>query len=869
MNKFWIVIVMLLSVTLMASNPVKANDILITAEIYREIAPKRTSGIPGAIDRTYTWKFENKEYTALIAIDRQWYNKIRNDQKKRRYNHHHFSSMVYKGVESLEKLIKEFNRVIPRTWSEERRVNFVLAFVQAVQYTKDETTGYDEFYKYPTETLVEGLGDCEDSSILFAAILGGLNFKLALLLPPGHLAVGVKVDFRGRPGFWSVSYKNDKYYYCETTSPGWKLGMMPKRYENVGFEVMSITPNPVQPKLVRPRTVTPKPKLPSLPSPQKALENGKNLYNDTRYNEAIKSLQLALPGLNNSEQRAEAYIYLGVAEYTFETGNIKEAETKAKVRFQEALRQNPDQELPWRGHPKFEPLIKQVRRESIGELTVSASLPQTEIWISGNGINRKKLEAGTKPIHLRLFKGNYTVEGIYAGRSRERTIYIEPNTHKSLKIVIQSPPPTVDDIAPTIELVDPRRTADVNQEIQIMAEVTDNISVKSVYLFYAFSHSGTEPSKYNRISLTSILDIYFGDIPSQSKVGYIWYYLIATDIEGNQGKTKKRRLEIKPNYRETPLDNQPPAIALLSPPQVANVNQQIRITATVTDNIAIESAYLFYSLSHSPRSRPSGYDRVVLKTIIADRYFGDIPSQSEVGYIWYYLTATDIEGNNTRSEVRTITINTIKRDRPDTPPQERPKNPFISLTNKPIAHQGIWANYAWSSRVFEKGAPLLDGNRGDSINFTYLHEGKNHQTFGVQLDYSYQKLSNMSATFQWGSAVEENPIAFTLLGGVAGYSDFDSTRTSPTLSRRDPNNPIYITPILGVGLKLYPADGVSIDAICSVKFPANFDNTYLYHYEIGTRIYINDLLNLKLGYSQFHLGDGNLKRMQIGLGFTF
>ena len=137
------------------------------------------------------------------------------------------------------------------------------------------------------------------------------------------------------------------------------------------------------------------------------------------------------------------------------------------------------------------------------------------------------------------------------------------------------------------------------------------------------------------------------------------------------------------------------------------------------------------------------------------------------------------------------------------------------------------------------------------------------------MNYSYQNLSNTSATFQWGPTFEESPITFTLLGGVAGYSNFDSTKTSLTLSRQSTNDPIYITPILGLGLKLYPSNRVSMEAIGSLKLPSNFDQTYLYHYEIGTRIYINDLLNLKIGYSQFHLGSGNIQRMQIGLGFTF
>lgn len=51
-----------------------------------------------------------------------------------------------------------------------------------------------EYPKYPVETLVEG-GDCEDKSILLAAILRAMGYRTALLVfsgNPGHIAVGVE-----------------------------------------------------------------------------------------------------------------------------------------------------------------------------------------------------------------------------------------------------------------------------------------------------------------------------------------------------------------------------------------------------------------------------------------------------------------------------------------------------------------------------------------------------------------------------------------------------------------------------------------------------------------------------------------------------
>ncbi len=945
MNKFLIVIVILLSMHLITLDTVKADDALIESEIFQEIAPQRRLNIPG-LQRSYSWEFENKFYTALIVINEQWYNRIRNQKKRRMYNHRHFPTMVDKGTKALRELINEFKEVMPKDWKEERRVNFVLAFVQAIPYKEDETTGYDEFYKYATETLAEGQGDCEDTSILFAAILSGLGFESALLKLPGHLAVGVKGDFKG----WYYPYKNDKYFFCETASDDKKvkLGMMNERYENVRVEIMPITPNPVQPKLVIPQTVPPRPKLPSPPSSPRAFENGKNLYYSARYNEAIKSLQLALQGLRNPNQRADVYIYLGAAELGF-----GKSIPEVKARFQEALRQNPNQELPWPNHQKFKPLFEEACRESIGELTVFASLPQTEIWIDGNEINRKKLGTGTSRINIKLFKDTYTIEGVYEGVSKKQKIEIAPNTHKELEIEIppiakhtpvsevsvgeiipltlnltshkrpnqvkvyyntydknnkelernnkkmllsrrdpasltwtyevdlpsqkragsiryyiqveyedrmmvrhpksryryhqisitddESP---IDNKSPTIVLRNSPKIVNVDQEITIKAEVTDDTAVKSVYLFYGFSRSGNfKPSQYYRRVLTkTYLDIYTGRILPQKDPGYIWYYLTATDKEGNEGKTEKRLLEIKSSRKHTPPDNQPPRIVLQDPIRTANVNQQIPIKAKVTDDKTVKSVYLFYGFSRSRISEPSKYYMKVLTKNTLDIYTGHISPQREAGYIWYYLTAIDKEGKRGKSAKRVLEIKSGYRYTPK-PTPTRPVVPSTDQSSSsPIVHQGIWTSHAWSDDVLKGGGSTFGLEQGNAFSFAYLREGKTHQTFGAQLDFYYQNSLNPSITFQWGPALGKSPIVFTFLGGFAGD-----------------------TPFLGTSLKLYPIDRVSIDV---TLLRSVFDTTHPYHYEMGIRVYKTRELNLQI-VSQWNLGNGNITKMQIGFGFTF
>ena len=858
MNKFWVVIVLLLSMNLMTSDTVKADDALIKVEIYRDIDPTRQLKIPG-LQRSYSWEFENKFYTALIVIDEQWYNRIRNQKKKRMYNHRHFPPMVDQGTKALRELINEFKQVMPKDWEEERKVNFVLAFVQSIPWTDDKRTGYDEFYKYATETLAEGQGDCEDTSILFAAILSGFGFKSALLDLPGHLAVGVNGNFRGD----FVPYGNDKYYYCETTSKHRKLGNMPKEYVGKRVEVMPITPNPVRPKQVTPQIVTPRPKLPSPPSPQRAFQNGINLYKDARYNEAIKSLQLALSGLSKSEQRAQVYIYLGAAELGF-----GKSIPEVKDRFQEALRQNSNQELPWPNHRKFKPLFEEVRRESIGKLTISSSLPQTEIWIYGNEFNRKKLGTRASRINLKLFKGKYTIEGIYKGISVEKQVEIKPNSHEELEIEI---PPIMNHQSVS--------EVSIGEIIPITLSLTSRKRPDQVKIHYKiYDKNDKELGQYIRKMLlsrrqpTSSTWIYDVNLPLQRSAGSIKYHIEAEYEDRLVVRDPKSRYRY---YRISVVDdtpthsNLPPKIVLIDPILTAEVNQRIPIKAKVTDDVSVKSVYLFYGFSRSRTSEPSKYYMKVLTKTPLDIYTGHISSQSKVGYVWYYLTAIDREGNQNQMDKRVLEIKPSRRYTPPQPdPNEKPRTHAVNKPDIPL-QQEIWANYAWSSNVFEDGASVFNWNRGDMISLTYMCESRTHQMFGAQLDYSFQSPSNMSVTFQWGPALEKSSIAFTLLGGITRYSNSDSTRTSPNFNKQVSDESNYITPILGASLKYYPQDRVTVDITGSLKLPSNFDTTYLYHYEIGTRIYINDSLNLKIGYSQWYLGGWNIKRMQIGFGITF
>ena len=114
------------------------------------------------------------------------------------------------------------------SYSDAAIVREAAKFVQDVieyQYDSD-TTGEDEYPRYPIETLYERQGDCEDTSILMAALLKELGYEVGFLHLPGHLAVALRTsdDYRGGAYY---EFNGHRYLYIESTGSGWNIGDIP------------------------------------------------------------------------------------------------------------------------------------------------------------------------------------------------------------------------------------------------------------------------------------------------------------------------------------------------------------------------------------------------------------------------------------------------------------------------------------------------------------------------------------------------------------------------------------------------------------------------------------------------------------------
>lgn len=151
----------------------------------------------------------------------------------------------------LENLTHETSRVASklRELHEKRRfrpfdeVCNILAFVQQFRYGYDQDTkGVPEYPRYPIETLVDRIGDCDCHAILCAALLKVLGYDVVLLGvsfkndPVGHLAVGVEGADHLKGEYYRDAKTGKRYFYCEATPSAasdrglrvqWRFGEFP------------------------------------------------------------------------------------------------------------------------------------------------------------------------------------------------------------------------------------------------------------------------------------------------------------------------------------------------------------------------------------------------------------------------------------------------------------------------------------------------------------------------------------------------------------------------------------------------------------------------------------------------------------------
>jgi hypothetical protein len=141
-------------------------------------------------------------------------------------------------VDFARKAVKSVNGKTGLPANLENAVKIFLALESfSMKYVSDPKAGYrffgggslsTDFLQFPRETLSKKTGDCDDFTVLLAALLESVGIRTALAAVPGHVFLLFEVSGMESP--YLVSYGNRKWIPLETTRPGedfitvWKEG---------------------------------------------------------------------------------------------------------------------------------------------------------------------------------------------------------------------------------------------------------------------------------------------------------------------------------------------------------------------------------------------------------------------------------------------------------------------------------------------------------------------------------------------------------------------------------------------------------------------------------------------------------------------
>jgi len=217
-----------------------------------EVAPVAVNGL---FHRTYEWTYKGREYTWEMDLTESSYKQFRDlERPVRRYLdsgvwHLQPAYDMYVSnpdddpfIDALAKVLLEQSQ--REGFSEYESLSFALAFVQSLPYARDDvTTAFDEYPRYPVETLVDDGGDCEDTSILFASLVLAMGFGAIMVSPPGHMAVGVAAAATVQGA--AYTYRDQRYIYAETTGDDYSIGQIPDEYASTKVSVYDLAAKPL------------------------------------------------------------------------------------------------------------------------------------------------------------------------------------------------------------------------------------------------------------------------------------------------------------------------------------------------------------------------------------------------------------------------------------------------------------------------------------------------------------------------------------------------------------------------------------------------------------------------------------------------
>ncbi|MCQ1537581.1 hypothetical protein FTO68_01045 [Methanocalculus taiwanensis] len=211
---------------------------------------------------TYRWYSGGSYYTWTIQIPASRYNYFailpRDKPGPEDY------VMSDRGRAELHLIIEDFiSLAASRKLNENQRRDLIISFVQSLPNNHwGAVRDYDDYPKYPLQTLYDGGGDSQDTTILLASLLNLLNYQASLFETPRHYAVLLPLTEADKANNLVYVYQKDantilkgnyldednnirdyyqnrpdviksSYVYIESNIPGYPIGTLPAQFRSV------------------------------------------------------------------------------------------------------------------------------------------------------------------------------------------------------------------------------------------------------------------------------------------------------------------------------------------------------------------------------------------------------------------------------------------------------------------------------------------------------------------------------------------------------------------------------------------------------------------------------------------------------------
>lgn len=188
--------------------------------------------ISSTLTLDYHWSFDDEEWNLNVTIPMQDYLEARVFTRSM-VSPQSYSVFVTPDQSSVAQIAGYLMNVsTSRNYIPTMQILFAMAFVKAFPYALDDYThDISNYANFPIETLVEGLGDCEDHAALFVSIVRAMGFDAIQIYmtngTAGHMSAGV-ADIDVLPSISSyVLYQGKQYWFCETTGQFYFPGLSP------------------------------------------------------------------------------------------------------------------------------------------------------------------------------------------------------------------------------------------------------------------------------------------------------------------------------------------------------------------------------------------------------------------------------------------------------------------------------------------------------------------------------------------------------------------------------------------------------------------------------------------------------------------